>query len=158
MKFWSILIFKLLFLSFAALADDLQNQVVDLNNNDSKIYEWRVIRVLDGDTLEIANNFLPSELKLFVRIKNIDTPEKKPRAKCLKEHNLALKASNYTAEAINNAQKNNQTITFGEIKWDKYGGRIVAKVMVNNKDLAEDLVKKGLAKKYDGKKKSSWCY
>lgn len=158
MYFWAIsLIFKLLLLN--AFADDeFNNQTNDLNNNELKIYEWHVIRVVDGDTLEIANNFLPSELKLFVRIKNIDTPEKKPRAKCIKEHNLAIKASNFTLKTIDEAKKNNLAITFSEIKWDKYGGRILARVMIADKDLAEDLVKKGLAKRYDGKKKSSWCY
>ena len=107
--------------------------------------------------LEIANQFLPEELKLFVRMKGVDTPEKAPRAKCEKENILAQKASNYTKNSIENAQKNRQKITFSEIKWDKYGGRIVAKVMINESDLGQELVKKGLARVYNGEKKKSWC-
>ena len=84
--------------------------------NDNRVYNWKVIRVVDGDTLEIANEFLPQELKLFVRIKGIDTPEKAPRAKCEQENILAQKASNYTKNAIEKAQKNRQKITFSEIK------------------------------------------
>ena len=125
--------------------------------NDNRVYNWRVIRIVDGDTLEIANEFLPQELKLFVRIKGIDTPEKAPRAKCEKENILAQKASNYTKNSIEKAQKNHQKITFSEIKWDKYGGRIVAKVMIDNNDLGQELVRSGLARVYYGEKKKTWC-
>lgn len=121
------------------------------------IYDWKVIRVVDGDSLEIANEFLPEELKLFVRIKGIDTPEKAPRAKCEKENILAQKASNYTKNSIEKAQKNHQKITFSEIKWDKYGGRIVAKVMIDETELGQELVRKGLARIYNGEKKKTWC-
>lgn len=125
--------------------------------NDNRVYNWKVLRIVDGDTLEIANEFLPDELKLFVRIKGIDTPEKAPRAKCIKENILAQKASNFTKNSIEKAQKNHQKITFSEIKWDKYGGRIVAKVMIDDNDLGQELVKGGLARVYNGEKKKTWC-
>jgi len=125
--------------------------------NDNRVYNWKVLRIVDGDSLEIANEFLPQELKLFVRIKGIDTPEKAPRAKCEKENILAQKASNYTKNSIEKAQKNHQKITFSEIKWDKYGGRIVAKVMIDDNDLGQELVRKGLARVYHGEKKKTWC-
>ncbi len=127
------------------------------NNNQIKIYNWQVLRVLDGDTLEIKNEFLPEELKLFVRIKGIDTPEKSFRAKCLKEKKLAQKATDFTTKLINEAIANKQNIDFSEIKWDKYGGRIVAKVKIGNKIIGDELIKNGLAKPYFGEKKSSWC-
>jgi len=125
--------------------------------NDNRVYNWKVLRVVDGDSLEIANEFLPQELKLFVRIKGIDTPEKAPRAKCEKENILAQKASNYTKNSIEKAQKNHQKITFSEIKWDKYGGRIVAKVMIDDIDLGQQLLGNGLARVYNGEKKKTWC-
>ena len=149
MKFFSFLfLFSLIFCSRLS-ANNL--------TNESHIYNWKVIRVVDGDSLEIANEFLPEELKLFVRIKGIDTPEKAPRAKCEKENILAQKASNYTKNSIEKAQKNHQKITFSEIKWDKYGGRIVAKVMINERELGPELVKYGLARVYNGEKKKTWC-
>jgi len=123
----------------------------------AEVYEWKVLRIVDGDSLEIANEFLPQELKLFVRAKGVDTPEKAPHAKCEKENALGQKATIYTKKAIQNAQKNNQKITFTEIKWDKYGGRIIAKVLINNSDLAQDLIKNGLGRAYYGDKKKSWC-
>ena len=146
-----IIYFIILFLLFhgKALATEIAN--------DNRVYNWKVIRVVDGDSLEIANEFLPEELKLFVRIKGIDTPEKAPRAKCEKENFIAQKASNYTKNSIENAQKNHQKITFSEIKWDKYGGRIVAKVMIDKNELGQELVRRGLARIYNGEKKKTWC-
>jgi len=130
-----------------------------INKTDSppKIYNWQVLRVVDGDTLEIANEFLPKELKLFVRINGIDTPEKEFRAKCQHEKILGLKASEFTEKAIKTAKIKNQKISFSEIKWDKYGGRIVAIVKIADKNLGDELIKNGLAKPYNGKKKASWC-
>ena len=31
------------------------------------LHQWKVIRVIDGDTIEVEAPFLPKELKLFVR-------------------------------------------------------------------------------------------
>ena len=149
MKLFSFTIIFFLIICSRASAS---NAVKEVN-----VYSWKVIRIVDGDTLEIANQFLPKELKLFIRIKGVDTPEKAPRAKCEKENILAQKASNYTKNSIEKAQKNRQKITFSEIKWDKYGGRIVAKVMINESDLGQELVKKGLARVYNGEKKKGWC-
>ncbi len=149
MKFFSLIAFFAVAFSSNIFATNIAN--------DNRVYNWKVIRIVDGDTLEIANEFLPEELKLFVRIKGIDTPEKAPRAKCSKENILAQKASNYTKNSIEKAQKNRQKITFSEIKWDKYGGRIVAKVMINETDLGQELVRGGLARVYNGEKKKSWC-
>jgi micrococcal nuclease len=144
--------FTILFFLIICSRASASNAVKEVN-----VYNWKVIRIVDGDTLEIANQFLPKELKLFVRIKGVDSPEKAPRAKCEKENILAQKASNYTKNSIEKAQKNRQKITFSEIKWDKYGGRIIAKVMINESDLGQELVRNGLARIYNGEKKKSWC-
>ena len=98
--------FALLFFSIICASASASNAVKEVN-----VYNWKVIRVVDGDTLEIANQFLPEELKLFVRMKGVDSPEKAPRAKCEKENILAQKASNYTKNSIEKAQKNRQKIT-----------------------------------------------
>jgi endonuclease YncB( thermonuclease family) len=134
-----------------------QDLIANDNNSSAKIYHWKVIRVVDGDTLEIANEFLPEELKLFVRIKGIDTPEKFSRAKCASEKKLGQQATDYTTLAIKTAQQKKLPITFSEIKWDKYGGRIVATVKIAEKNLGDELINKGLARPYFGEKKSSWC-
>ena len=116
-------------------------------------YEWQVLRVIDGDTLEVKNECFPTELKLSIRVLGIDTPEKGFRAKCDKEAELAEKASKFTKQFVGK----NKTATFRNIKWDKYGGRLLADVEINGKSLAGELIKNNYARSYDGKKKGSWC-
>jgi len=124
-----------------------------LASSNAYAYEWEILRVVDGDTLEIKNECFPKELKLSVRVLGIDTPEKESRAKCEKEAKLAEKASKFTKQFIGK----NKTATFRNIKWDKYGGRLLADVEINGKSLSDELIKNGLARSYDGKKKGSWC-
>ena len=118
------------------------------------LYEWKVIRVIDGDTIEVEAPFFSKELKLFVRVLGIDTPEKGGRAKCKEEADLAIKASKFTKSFFE--ELGNQA-TFSNIKWDKFGGRVLANVRVQHNDLGEQLIIKGYARAYNGEKKKSWC-
>jgi endonuclease YncB( thermonuclease family) len=124
-----------------------------LISSNAYAYEWEILRVVDGDTIEIKDECFPTELKLSIRVLGIDTPEKGSKAKCDKEAKLAEKASKFTKEFIGK----NKTATFRNIKWDKYGGRLLADVEINGKSLSGELIKNGLARSYDGKKKGSWC-
>jgi endonuclease YncB( thermonuclease family) len=122
-------------------------------SSNAYAYEWEILRVVDGDTIEIKNECFPKELKLSVRVNSTDTPEKGSRAKCEKEAKLAEKASKFTKQFVGK----NKTATFRNIKWDKYGGRLLADVEINGKSLSDELIRNGLARSYDGKKKKSWC-
>lgn len=117
-------------------------------------YEWKVIRAVDGDTIEIQVDFLPSELgnKLHVRIWGIDTPEKGFRAQSEHEQKLGEKASEFTKNAIANAKE----IKINLITWDKFGGRVLGDVLVDGKSLRQLLLDNNLAREYFGDKKKSW--
>lgn len=121
--------------------------------DSDSIYFWKVIRVIDGDTVEVEASFLPDELKLLVRILGIDTPEKSPKAKCAEEDELAQKASKLTKKLIRNAK----VVIFSGLKWDKYGGRVLANVYVDGFSVAQELIDAKLAREYHGEKKQSWC-
>lgn len=122
-----------------------------------KLYTWQVLRVVDGDTLEVHIPSFPDELTpLKIRVIGIDTPEK-GLAKCKKEKELGYAATKYTADIIEHANTNDKSIKFGNIKWDKYGGRIDADVFIGGKPLSEMLIKSGYARPYDARKKSDWC-
>ena len=116
---------------------------------------YKINRVIDGDTVEIAVDFLPAPLppKLSIRILGVDTPEKAPRAKCVAEAEKAKKASAFTTESIALAKEISV-----EIKtWDKYGGRVLGDVFLDGHSLAAMLIEEGLARPYKGEAKSSWC-
>ena len=127
--------------------------ILILISSSAYAYEWQILRVIDGDTIEIKNECFSKELKLSVRVLGIDTPEKGLKSKCNKEAKLAEKASKFTKQFVGK----NKTATFRNIKWDKYGGRLLADVEINGKNLAGELVKNNYARLYDGKKKGSWC-
>jgi hypothetical protein len=118
------------------------------------LYEWKVIRVIDGDTIEVEAPFLPKELKLSVRVLGIDTPEKGARAKCKAEADLAIKASEFTESFFK--ELGNKAF-FSNIKWDKFGGRVLANVRAHHYNLGEELINRGYARAYNGEKKKSWC-
>lgn len=124
--------------------------------NDQNSQECKVIRVVDGDTVEVPLACLPKDMKLFVRVLGVDTPEKGWRGKCDSEKALAEKASEHTKKLIGDA--NSIVVLTGPITWDKFGGRINANIDINGTDLTTSLIENGLARPYDGKtKKESWC-
>jgi micrococcal nuclease len=117
-------------------------------------YEWKVLRAIDGDTVEIQVDFLPSELgdKLHIRIWGVDTPEKGFRAQSEHEKALGLKASEFTKNAIVNAKE----IKINLIMWDKFGGRVLGDLIIDGKSLRQLLLDNGYAREYYGDKKQSW--
>lgn len=120
-----------------------------------ELYEARIIRVSDGDTIVISAPFLPAPLKpeLAVRIYGVDTPEKGHRAQCPSEAQRGEAASLFTKNAVATTQKH-QVIIYG---WDKFGGRILGDMILNGVSLRAELIKNGYAREYYGEAKQSWC-
>ena len=69
--------------------------------------EYKITKVLDGDTVEIAAPFLPKELKqsLLLRMEGIDTPEIGGKAKCPLENKLAQQAKELIQNEIAKAKQ-----------------------------------------------------
>ena len=122
---------------------------------NAETYQWKPIKVVDGDTIKFEANWVPKPLKqeISIRVMGIDTPEKKPRNKCEQEDALAQKASAFTKEKVSHAQ----SIQVELLDWDKYGGRMLGNVIIDGKLLSEELIANGLARPYFGEAKSSWC-
>ena len=116
---------------------------------------YEITRVIDGDTVEIAVDFLPSPLppKLSIRVMGIDTPEKAPRAKCEAEAKKAVEATRFTQRAVAEAKEVDIHIK----SWDKYGGRVLGMVVLDGNGLSEMLIDAGLARPYKDEAKQSWC-
>ncbi len=117
--------------------------------------QYEITRVIDGDTVEIAVDFLPKPLppKLSIRVIGIDTPEKAPRAQCEAEAKKAVEATRFTKRAVAEATKTEVYL----LKWDKYGGRVLGDVYLDHQSLAQSLISAGLARPYKGDAKQSWC-
>jgi endonuclease YncB( thermonuclease family) len=122
-------------------------------------YDWKITRVIDGDTVAFKADFMPAPLKpeLSIRVLGVDTPEKGHRASCPQEAEAANRASQFTKDTLNNAYKNKLPVLIELQKHDKYGGRVLGDVIVNGERLSAMLIANGHARPYHGKKKSSWC-
>lgn len=122
------------------------------------VYDWPVLGAIDGDTIKVRMPGLPNELQpVKVRVTGIDTPETGGRGKCESERDLAAKASALTRFLVNDARARKLPVTFSEIGWDKYGGRINAIVTIDGRSLGDTLIKAGFARAYDGGKRKGWC-
>jgi micrococcal nuclease len=111
------------------------------------------LEIVDGDTFKTNLIGLPDSLrKVSVRIKGIDTPEIK--GKCLQEIEKAIEAKSKLKEIISDYS----AITVKNVKWDKYGGRILGDVYLSNgNNVASEMISSGLARPYSGGSRTSWC-
>jgi endonuclease YncB( thermonuclease family) len=118
-------------------------------------YNWKITRIIDGDTVAVSAQWLPDPLKkeLSVRVWGVDTPEKGFRAKCPQEDQKGKSASLYTKNAI--AQANSYSIVLRD--WDKYGGRVLGDILIDGVSLRASLIANGFAREYYGDAKTSWC-
>jgi len=105
----------------------------------------RVAYVIDGDTFRLASGER-------IRIAGIDAPETQPRqAKCARER-AAGRAARETARAL---------LTGRTVRIERVGrsyDRTVARVWVDGRDLASELVRRGAARAWPrGRPKPDWC-
>ena len=114
-----------------------------------------MIKVRDGDTFVITIEDTPDVWPLSacgvgeeiaVRIRGIDTPELNDKREEIKA--IAIKAKEELEKLLTSGKK----IVLYNLGRDKYF-RLLASVKVGDIDVAEYLIKKGLAKEYDGGKK-----
>ena len=121
----------------------------------AETYNWKVIKVVDGDTVKFEAPWVPAPLKpeISIRVMGVDTPEKAPRSHCDSENALAHKATDFTTMFI----KSGKTVQVKPIGWDKYGSRMLGYIIVDGEDLSSQLIKNGFAREYHGEKKQSWC-
>ena len=112
----------------------------------------RVLTVIDGDTIAVrARIWIGHDVETRVRLAAVDAPEL--RGGCERERLLAATARDFLIEKIGGA-----VVTLTDIRYDKFGGRVLARVQtVAGDDLAALLVGAGLGRAYRGGKRLSWC-
>lgn len=127
--------------------------LISLNTSATE-YDFPILRVIDGDTIEFQADFLPDPLekKMSLRIYGIDTPEKSFRSSCDLEARMGESATKFTQNLIKNS-KSHKIIIVSE---DKYF-RLLGDIILDGKSLKESLLEKGFARPYFGDKKRSWC-
>jgi len=119
------------------------------------IYDFSLMRVIDGDTVAFHAPFLPDPLKkeLSLRVFGVDTPEKGHRAQCPQEAQRGEMASAFTKQQVANAKRKQVVL----MSWDKYGGRVLGDILLDGQSLRQLLIQNGFAREYYGEAKQSWC-
>lgn len=107
--------------------------------------------IVDGDTIRVDYH--------SYRLGGLDTPETR-QPKCPEEKELGLKAKAQMEKMINSAIIVRVTTyihpLLKEAARDKYG-RILAKIEADGVDVAQEMIRLGYARPYNGETKSSWC-
>ena len=129
------------------------------------ITDFTIIKVRDGDTFMINIPNIPDVFgkNIAVRIRGIDTPELNDSREEIRKISIQAKEE---LEKLFNSGDASQRDAIGDsgqkpkivlynLGRDKYF-QLLASVKVGNIDVAEYLIKKGLAKSYDGGVKTSW--
>jgi endonuclease YncB( thermonuclease family) len=108
-----------------------------------------LIRVIDGDTIEVrAHLWLGLELTTRVRLSDIDAPELD--GGCPAERELAKAARAFLTGTLSPA------VTLRDVRQDKYGGRVVARVLtMTGEDVGRLLVAHRLAASAESQ--PGWC-
>ncbi len=111
-----------------------------------------VTKVVDGDTVGVrARIWLGQDVETLVRLRGIDAPELHSR--CADERDRARDARDMLARRVDG-----QVVQLLDIGADKYGNRVVARLLTGNgQDLSRLLLDAGLAHVYDGGAKTPWC-
>jgi endonuclease YncB( thermonuclease family) len=113
----------------------------------------RLVRVYDGDTffvdIDELHDLIGKSIK--IRLRGVDTPEVGHRSKCEEEKILGNKARVFVEDRLTGAEIILLNIGRGTFF------RILADVTYDGVDLATELLKAKLGRKYDGGKRSGWC-
>lgn len=147
---------KLLIASFLIFCMAITSAYSQRRNPEFVQHDWKMIRVVDGDTVEFEAPWVPAPIRqrILLRVYGVDTPEKGHRAQCRQEAERGAAATEFTRHTLANSRVVRPAVT----SWDKYGGRILGDVILdNNVSLRALLIQNGFAREYFGEAKQSWC-
>lgn len=134
---------------------DSNTPFVSYENETRKV---KVVRVLDGDTVDIAmmQEDTKKIFKYRIRLYGIDTPEKKP-LKSNPNRNEEIAAAKASTQAmITKLEENNYMVTILLYKPDKYGRLLGTLYDRNGADINQWMVNEGFATPYFGKTKNAF--
>lgn len=114
-----------------------------------KKYNIYINQVIDGDTFLVTFILNGSPFSIKIRLMGVDTPELSSKNMLEKKSSLLIR------EYLKQKIEGKYGVTILK-KWDKYGGRIVGSIMVDNIDISMLLLSNKLGKSYEGCKKEEW--
>lgn len=114
-------------------------------------YRVGPLRIIDGDTFVSEGE--------TIRIANIDAPELSPGSECLAEANLAEVAKRDLDQILGASWAGTGSAIIPRIERagrDRYGRTLARVGSVDGKDVGEELIARGVAVRWTGKR-ADWC-
>lgn len=126
----------------------ISSLIIQAKTYYDNITDFEIVKVRDGDTFVINVKNIPDVFgeEIAVRIRGIDTPELND------ERDEIQKISIQAKEELERLLYSGEKVVLYDLGRDKYF-RLLASVKVGDIDIAEYMIERGLAKKYDGGKK-----
>lgn len=130
----------------------IERQSDNANRTSAGRHPAEILKVIDGDTFEARVNIWPGvDVTTRVRLRGIDAPELK--ARCDEEYAKALEARGTLGRLLAEGG-----VAISRVAIDKYGGRVVADASsYKTGDIAQTLLEAGMARRYSGGRRESWC-
>ena len=119
-------------------------------------FEHTVVAIVtdayDGDTLNVEANIWPDLAWIgSVRVIGVDTPE--IAGECDREKRWAIASRNYVRNLLID-----ETVYLTGIENDRYGGRVLASLYLEDgRSLADLLIEGNYGRAYDGGERGDWC-
>ena len=106
----------------------------------------------DGDTVNVEANIWPDlDWTGSVRVAGVDTPE--IAGECDREKRWAIASRNYVRNLLID-----ETVYLTGIENDKYGGRVLANLFLEDgRSLTDLLIEGNYGRAYDGGERGDWC-
>ncbi|CAA7619246.1 thermonuclease family protein [Magnetospirillum sp. UT-4] len=123
--------------------------VVSMASPNGEVGE--IARIIDGDTFVVRHAGAPNGEPM--RAMHMDTPEKGDRARCQAERTLARRASDLARRLLPPGSR----VRLQPAGRDRYGRLLAAITLADGRDLARVMIASGLARPYEGGRKSDWC-
>ncbi|MEQ8249896.1 MAG: thermonuclease family protein [Oceanibaculum nanhaiense] len=106
----------------------------------------------DGDTITVRAWIWPRQsVETSVRLAGIDAPELRGRCEAEKQ------AAQAARDRLNSLLSQASRIELHDIELDKYGGRVLARVVADGQDMAAAMAGEGHARPYAGDTRKGWC-
>lgn len=108
-----------------------------------------IVRVVDGDTILVDALPWPNQrIRTYVRLRGIDSAEMNSPCPAFR------RSANLAKQALITMVEGRESVTLTAITGDKYFGRVVATLKTDDgRDLARELMERGLAEPYEGNRK-----
>lgn len=146
--FWTLYV-KVTYLFFCVFC----GIVFSFDYSGYKEFKVFVESCYDGDTCRVIFDTLePPFNSQKVRFLGIDTPE--IRAKCKEEKELAIEARDFVRKKLVGKKVSALVPMKGDYK-GRYG-RVLVRFVIDGVDLSEELLEKGLARRYKGRR-ANFC-